>query len=943
MWFGVLGTLVVRHDGLTLPVTSSRQRVVLAALTVRARHVVSFDDLALSLWDGAAPDGGRATVRTYVMRLRHLLGSQGERIVTRPPGYLLEADDDEVDLLAFTRLCGDGSAALRSGAWERASQTLREALALWRGSPLADVPSRALRDEHVPVLESLRLQATEWRIDADLRLGRHEALVPELQALTWEHPLREGLRAELMLALYRSGRQAEALAVFQSVRRALVGELGVEPGRGLQELQQRILDADPGLSLGGEPADHATVLPVREPQPVVPRQLPAAVAYFAGRDRELKALSQLLDEGSGGGSVVISAIGGTAGVGKTALAVHWAHSVAERFTGGQLHVNLRGFGPSGPPMTAAEAVRGFLDALGIAPERIPAGADAQAALYRSLLAGRRLLILLDNASGSDQVRPLLPGSPGCLVLVTSRAELTGLAAAEGASLLTVDVLSEDDAAELLARRVGHDRTAAEPAALGELVALCARLPLALAIVAARAAARPGFPLAALAADLRDESGRLDALDAGDAASSVRAVFSWSYRHLTEPAARMFRLLGVHPGPDISLAAAASLAGSQPADAREALAELTRLHLVAEHADGRYGFHDLLRAYAAEQARTRDGETGRSAAVHRLLDHYLHTACEAAQLLDPARDRISLDTPACGTAPELLAGYDQSLAWFDAEHPVLLASVRLAAEAGFDAWAWRLPSALTDFLYLRGHWPDMAATQQTALAAAQRLGDAPGQALACRHLARAHSLLGSRQDAEVFYRRALSLYQQLGDHIGQGRCHYGLAWSAQREGRHEVALDHGRQALAEFRAAGHRDGQATALNAIGWFHAHLGDYQQALACCERALALCRELGDRHSEAATWDSLGYARHHLGQHAEAIGCYQRALALFRELRDSYNEAATLINLGDTHQALGDALAARGAWQQALAILDDLRHPDAEMVRDKLGPAIADPSLPT
>jgi tetratricopeptide (TPR) repeat protein len=491
--------------------------------------------------------------------------------------------------------------------------------------------------------------------------------------------------------------------------------------------------------------------------------------------------------------------------------------------------------------------------------------------------------------------------------------------------------------------MGLDRTAAEPAALGELVALCARLPLALAIVAARAAARPGFPLAALAADLRDESGRLDALDAGDAASSVRAVFSWSYRHLTEPAARMFRLLGVHPGPDISLPAAASLTGSRPADARDALAELTRLHLVAEHAHGRCGFHDLLRAYAAEQARARDGETGRSAAVHRLLDHYLHTACEAAQLLDPARDRISLDTPACGTAPELLAGYDQSLAWFDAEHPVLLASVRLAAEAGFDAWAWRLPSALTDFLYLRGHWPDMAATQQTALAAAQRLGDAPGQALACRHLARAHSLLGSRQDAEVFYRRALSLYQQLGDHIGQGRCHYGLAWSAQREGRHEVALDHGRQALAEFRAAGHRDGQATALNAIGWFHAHLGDYQQALACCERALALCRELGDRHSEAATWDSLGYARHHLGQHAEAIGCYQRALALFRELRDSYNEAATLINLGDTHQALGDALAARGAWQQALAILDDLRHPDAEMVRDKLGPAIADPSLPT
>jgi len=671
--------------------------------------------------------------------------------------------------------------------------------------------------------------------------------------------------------------------------------------------------------------------------PIVPRQLPAAAAYFAGRAGELKALSALAGRVPAqadvpGGTVVISAIGGTAGVGKTALAVHWAHQAADRFPDGQLYVNLRGFDPSAVPVAPLEAVRGFLHALDVHPARIPAGLDAQAALYRSLLAGRRMLIVLDNARDSEQVRPLLPGLAGCLVVVTSRSQLTGLAATDAADIISLDVLTEAEAVELLAARLGPARVAAEAEASLELARLCARLPVALAVAAAFASATPGRPMAALAVELADAHDRLDALDTGDAAGSVRAVFSWSYRQLGPDTARLFRLLGLHPGPDITALAAASLAGVPLREVRRGLRELTRATLLTERTSGRYAFHDLLRAYAAEQAAAVDSDADRRAALGRMLDHYLHTAWAAALQLDPARDRLALPPPREGTAPERPADYDEALAWLDAERPVLLAAVRLAADAGFYPCAWVLPSVVTDFFYLRGHWHDMAANHEIALAAARRQGDRAGQALASRHLARALSLLGSRQDAEGRYREALEVFRQLGDDTGQARCHYGLAWAGAHEGRYDVALDHGRQALAHFRAAWHRDGEAMALNAIGWFHAHRGEHGQAIDSCEQALALCRELGDRHSEAATWDSLGYARHLVGQHAEAVGCYDRALVLFRELHDRNNEAATLINLGDTHHAAADTAAARAAWQQAAGILDELHHPDAAQVRARL-----------
>jgi tetratricopeptide (TPR) repeat protein len=675
---------------------------------------------------------------------------------------------------------------------------------------------------------------------------------------------------------------------------------------------------------------------------VVPRQLPAYTTHFVGRSAELAALTSVLDGaaagpagGGGAGPVVISAVGGMAGIGKTALALHWAHQVAGRFPGGQLYVNLRGFDPADAPVAPAEAVRGFLDALGVDPARIPVDPQAQASLYRSLVAGRRVLVVLDNARDAGQVRSLLPGTATCLVVVTSRSQLPGLVVAEGARPLPLGLLPAAEAGELLARHLGPDRAAAEPQAVAELIGLCAGLPLALSTVAARAAAQPEFPLAALAAQLRDTRGRLDALDAGDPATSMRAVLSWSCRHLDPPAAAMFRLLGIHPGTDISTAAAASLAGLAPRDAREALAALRRAHLLAEHVPGRFGMHDLVRAYAAEQASAVDSDTMRRDALCRVLDHYLHTGRAASVLLRPAREPPPLaQPPRPGAQAEDLAGYEQALAWFEAERPVLLAAIAEAAGGGLVTHAWQICRAFDNFADIRGHWHDYARAQRTALSAAGQAGDVTGQAHAHCGLGsalRAHGY-GPLDEARTHLLRALDLFTQLNDHTGRARAHDELARILDVQGRYREALVHGQQALDLYRTAGHAAGQGSALNRIGWALAHLGEPQRAVGYCEQAISTLQEHGDGWAEAAAWDSLGYAHYLLSHHTEAIACYQRSCDMAHQIRDTNHEADVLLRLGDAHQAAGDQDAARRAWQQALAIIDDLNRPDAGQARARL-----------
>ena len=929
MGFALLGPLAVADDAGERVVVGVRQRTLLACLLVRANAPVSCDTLIDAAWDGTRPSGSPAMVRSVVMRLRKALGPNlGARIISHPPGYLIRVGERELDLLRFEALCQEAAAALRKGAWVQASDAAAEALALWQGAPLLDVPSDVLREQVVPRLEQLRVQLLEDRAEAELHLGQHEQLVPGLRELVAAHPLRERFHAQLMLALYRSGRRSEALAAYQDARRALVDELGIEPGAELRARHTQILAGDGRSAEPTPPADRA---PAGVPAATLPRQLPAAPRHFTGRQGELGLLRPSQQADSPRGTVVISAIGGMAGVGKTTLALHWAHQVADQFPDGQLYVNLRGFDPSGTPAASAEAVRGFLDALGVPPQLIPSAADAQAGLYRSLVAGKQMLIVLDNARDERQVRPLLPASPASLVVVTSRNQLSGLAATNGARLLSLDVLAHDEAIQLLTARLGHDRAVAEPGAVDEIATLCARLPLALAVAAARAAARPRFPVTALAAELRDAAGRLDALDGGDPATSVTAVFSWSYQQLSPAAARMFRLLGLHPGPDISIAAAGSLAGTNQAEARRLLRELARDCLITEHMPGRYSFHDLLRAYAAGKVLECDPEPGRDAAIGRVLDHYLHTAMHSSMLLSPSRSPVALAPPSPGTCPERPADHRQALAWFDAEYQVLPAAITLA-ETVAGSHAWQLPCTMMEYLYRRGNSHEQVTIMGAALAAATRLDDAPGQAMSLRYLGNAYISSGDYDQARAHLEHCLLSYQRLNDRPGEAAAQRSLSVLEMNQGRYTDALGRCEQALRLYQAIGNDIAEAEMLNNVGWFYALLGHYERARAFCERSLAMNARLRGVYIEHNVWDTLGYIELHLGNFAQAAKHFEFALSLCRDHGIRAEEAEILTHVGDARHGVGELPQARRAWQQALAIYDEIDHPDARKVRAKL-----------
>ena len=927
--FRLLGPVeVVAASGQPVEVGPPQRCAVLAALAVDAGRLVTVETAIDRVWGDQSPERVRRALHAHVTRIRRLLEHAGTadeppaRLLRRPGGYLLDTDPDRVDLHRFRRLCDRA----RDPGGDNAARVvlLREALRLWRGEPLAGLSGQwaartrdGWRRQHLDAILA-------WA-GAELAIGGHAAVIGPLTDLIGEHPLLEPLVAVLMRALYAAGRSAEALDLYTATRGRLVDELGTEPGTELRRVHQGLLRDD--LDQPDQPPAPAAA------RAVVPAQLPRDVGGFSGRRSELGHLDALLPTADEQGvPIVISALAGTAGVGKTALAVHWAHQVADQFPDGQLYIDLRGFSPSGQIVAPGEAVRRFLDALQVPPQRIPADLDAQAALYRSQVARRRMLIVLDNARDSAQVRPLLPGAPTCLVLVTSRNQLSGLVAATGAQLLDLDLLSVSEARELLARRLGSQRVEAEPDAVDEVITRCARLPLALALVAARAAARPRVPLPVLAGELADARRRWQMLTGDEPHTDVRAVLSWSYHALNPPAAQLFRLLGLHPGPDITAPAAASLAALTFDAVRPLLAELTRASLLTEPTPGRYTFHDLLRGYATHLADSIDTDQQRHAAIGRILDHYLHTAHHADRLLDPAAGPVPLAPPQPGVTPQQLSDHTEAMGWFTAERLVLLAAVAQAAATGFDTHTWQLTWTLQDFLNRRGHWHDWVAVAQAAVAAAQRLADPATQARSHRILAHAYILLGRLDDAFTQLRHALDLATRTGDQNQQARAHYNLAILWARRDQPAQALHHARQALHLHQATGDQIGQADALNQVGWYHTLLGEHQQALTYCQQALTLHQQLGDREGQANTWDSLGYAHHRLGQHTQAATCYQHALTLFQDLGVRYYEADTRTHLGDTHHATGNLRAAREAWQQALTILDDLDHPDAAHVRAKL-----------
>ena len=919
--FRLLGAVEAVGPGGRVDLGPARQRCVLVALLVDANRVVPRERLVDRVWGGRAPLRVDTAVRSYVSRLRAAtLGIDGFTIEHRHGGYTAAVADHVVDLHRFHGLVRQAHATRDDRA---ASALLGRALDSWRGEPFAGLRTGWL-DELRDQLERDRLGVQLDHAERQLRLGEHASVLATLAGLAEAHPLDERVAELHLRALHRSGRQADALRHYERLRRTLATELGASPGAALQELHLRMLTDAPRRPTPPTPSPiPSTPVPASAASPVVPRQLPAAPHPFVGRADELRAISaRLLAEPTPGRPGPVCVIGAAGGAGKTWLGLRWAHDHAARFPDGQLFVNLRGFEPLGEPTEPGTALRGFLDALGVPPADIPADLDAQAGLFRSITARRRVLIVLDNARDSAAVQPLLPGGHRSAVLVTSRIRLTKLATAHDAALIDLGTLTAPESRQLITHQVGAPRAAAEPAVVAELVHRCAGLPLALAVVAARANAHPEFPLAAIAGELREGAPGLDAFADPDDGNDLRAVLSWSHRALDAPAADLFTLLGLVPGPDVGLPAVASLAGSPPSRCRVLLRTLEAAHLVRQPEPDRYRMHDLIRRYATEQAAALDGET-RVAATRRLFDHHLHTAHRAARLLKPHRQPVGLAPAADGVVVTPIADAGRAMAWMALERANLLAAAQHAPAAGLPAHAWQLLWTMVDFVERSGHWTEFLAAHRAALAAEPPL-EPVGQARLHRQLSRAYLGLKSHDLAIRHGLVAATLYRQLDDPIALAHAHMGIGASLVQQQRFGEALHHTEQAHEIFVREGHRTGEAHALNGLAWCRGQLGEHRAALDLVERAHAMQVALGDEDAQAACLDTAGTLHHRLGDHELARRSFVRSLEVNERTHNHEQRAETLIHFAETLRALGDSAAAVECLRAAVALLDRLRSPD-------------------
>jgi DNA-binding SARP family transcriptional activator/Tfp pilus assembly protein PilF len=872
--YRVLGPLQVLRDGVPVAVPAGRGRVLLATLLLRPNQFVSVDELVDRLWDGEPPTADRAhkTLQMVVRRLRLALGD-ANCVRTATGGYLAEADPESLDLTRFRRLAAEGEFAA--------------ALAQWRGPVASDVDSPHLHRQDVPPLAEERLVVQGRRIDADLARGRGGELVDELRELTAEHPLREGFWAQLVRALHQAGKPQEALAAYEEIRQHLADELGVEPGQPLRELHDRLLDPGSRTDL--------------------PRQLPAQAAHFVGREAELARLTRAA---TGGAAVVITAIDGTAGVGKTALAVHWAHEVADRFPDGQLYADLRGFDPSADPADPADVLAVFLAAFGISGGKVPADLPERAGLYRSVVADRRVLVVLDNARDVEQVRPLLPAGRGCLAVITSRNRFTGLVVREGAVPVTLDVLDEQEAVALFTARLGEDRVAAEPEAVADLVAFCGGLPLALAVAASRAAGDPDLSLRALVSELTAASGLM---------SSVEAVFATSYRGLDDDTARLFRLLGLPSGPDIPLDAATALDGRRRADVRRSLQSLTRMHLLTERTPGRYAAHDLLRAYSRSLSEE-DPPAERDAAVRRLLDFYLHSVDSADRLLRHGRPAIELCALSDGVQPVRFDDSAVAAAWCETEHQNLMAVVRLAGAHGLHQHAWQLSTVMFGYLYLRQSPSDRIELSRMALTAARADGDRYAEGIALHALGNAQSNRGDYADADASFAAALQVRREIGHLHGIAVTLDQWAINHALRGDLESAKALHERAVAKRREQGSPVGLATALNNYSMTLVGLKEFDAALVANDEAYAAVVEAGMTELAASTLDTRGLLHLERGHLGEAVETFHRVLALPGDQLPNSIKVVTLENLADAHARQGNAQQALAALRSALLLREEL-----------------------
>ncbi|OLF12526.1 AfsR/SARP family transcriptional regulator [Actinophytocola xanthii] len=919
----LLGPVEVHAGGRTVAVGPPQCCEVLAALAVDAGRPVPVPVLVDRVWGTAAPQRARRTLHTHLTRIRRLLErtgtSEGEAapVVRRGGGYALEIDPARVDLHRYRDLVEQ--ARDPACPQRRRLSLLREARGLWRGEPLSGLPGAwAARTRDAWLREHLDTVVAWAR--AELEIGNAVGVVEPLSRLLAEHPLVESLTATVMRALHAAGRQAEALERYGETRQRLVDELGVEPGDELRRTHLAILRG--GLRQAPAPS-----------RPAGPAQLPLDVPGFTGRAGELAQLDGVLSGAEGrAATVVVSAVSGTAGVGKTALAVHWAHRVADRFPDGQLYVNLRGYDPD-QPVSAGDALAGLLSALGVPTQDIPLGVEERAVRYRSELAHRRVLVLLDNASTAEQVRPLLPGALSCTALVTSRDSLAGLVALHGARRLDLDLLPHEDAVALLRRLIGK-RAEAEPRALADLAERCARLPLALRVAAELAVSRPTSTLADLADDLADQRRRLHLLDAGgDPRAAVTSVFSWSVRHLPPDAARMFPVLGLHPGPDLDAYAAAALVDTSLDLARRALTTLDRAHLVHATDHGRFGMHDLLRAYATSLATGEDAADESRAALDRLFDYYLATAAAAMDVLHPAEEHHR--TPSAGRPAPELSDPDRARSWLDAERANLVATAVHAAGHGRPRHAIGLSTVLYRYLDA-GHYTDALTLHTHAHQAAAQVGDLGAQAHALLGIGKTYRQLSRHEPALEHLHQALALFRRTGDRTGQAQVLNGLCIVEGMLGRHGPAVEYLHQALELFREAGDEDGQARVLGNLSIIERRLGAYDTATAHCDEALALYRRSGDRDGEARALETLGILEQQRGYHQAALEHLGQSLALYRTLGNHAGEASALDTLGIVHTRLGRPERAVEHLRRSLELRRESRDREGEAwARNGLGAA--------
>ncbi|HUR07593.1 MAG TPA: tetratricopeptide repeat protein, partial [Nonomuraea sp.] len=773
-------------------------------------------------------------------------------------------------------------------------------LALWRGQPLADV--------HADYVESARgrleqrwLAAIERLADAELSLGRHEDLIDELSAHVAAHPLRERLSGQLMLALHRAGRQADALSVARAFRESLVEQQGLDPGRAFVAIEQAILRDDPDLRV------HPSEAVVREPgrrANFVPYDIPD----FAGRTNELDRIAGL------GSGLTILTIDGMAGIGKTALAIHAAHRLSDRYPDGQLFVDLQAHTAGHEPIEAGAALETLTRQLGVPAERIPASVTARAALWRAELAERRVVIVLDNAADTDHVRPLLPGASDSLILITSRRRLVDL---DGARALSMDVLPARDGVRLFASIVG-ERANAEPGAVLDVLQLCGFLPLAVRIAAARLHHRPRWTVEYLAGRLRDERRRLAELSTSD--RGVAAAFTLSYQHLDAERQQMFRSLGMHPGRDADAHAAAALAGVPVADAEMLLEDLLDAHVLAQHEPGRYTFHDLLREHARATASAEETADAWHDALTRLFDHYRGTTAAAIRLLYPFGKLRRPSIP--GTEPETVPFRDavEATAWLEAERANLVAVGSHAADGDWPVHAGQLATILHPYLDGHARHADAMTLHTKALEAARRRGDKAAEAAASLDLAWVHWRQGRYEESYEICGPALDLCREIGDRLGESRAHNTLGNVCLRQHEYERADHHLEHALALSREIGNRVGEAYTLSNLGISHDRQGRYAEALDHHRRALELHRQLGSQNGAARVLDLLGQVYQRQGHHEQARDHHRRALELYRELGSRSDEAAPLNGLGEVGRSLGDPGQAVAHHSDALAIAREL-----------------------